>query len=121
MRASVISAIVVGTLFCCGAAHAQPLLLAPRSALTLAIDWNSLATLKTRPNPAVTGVAPAASEHDAAAVGHAEEIVKNVVIPHYVMPDGGRQPIHQVYVTPFTPYLGAYGLSINFETKALLH
>jgi hypothetical protein len=121
MRASVISAIVVGTLLCGGAARAQPLLLAPRSALTLAIDWNSLATAKSHSNPAVTGVAPAMAERDAAAVGHAEEIVRNVVIPHYVMPDGGRQPIHQVYVTPFTPYLGAYGLNITFETKALLH
>jgi hypothetical protein len=121
MRASVISAIVVGTLFCCGAAHAQPFLFAPRSALTLAIDWNSLAAAKSHPNPAVTGVAPAAGERDAAAVGHAEEIVRNVVIPRYVMPDGGRQPIHQVYLTPFTPYLGAYGLSVNIETKALFH
>jgi hypothetical protein len=121
MRANVLSAILLLTSTISGAAFAQPPSLTPRVPISLALDGNSIATTTSRhPNPVVTGVAPEAAQHDAAAVGHAEELVRNVVIPHYVMPETARQPIHELSLTPFSPYVGAYGLNLNIETR-LLH
>ncbi|HEY2745611.1 MAG TPA: hypothetical protein VGL86_13345 [Polyangia bacterium] len=121
MRASILSAVLVLASGISGAARAQPPSPAQHVSLLLALDGKSLASAAMRrSNPVVTGVAPDAAQRDAAAIGHAEEIVRNVVIPHYVVPDTVRQPIHQIYVTPFAPYYGAYGLSLNFEPRALL-
>ncbi len=121
MRANVLLAVMILASGICSVASAQPPLLSPRVALSLELDGNSLASsIGRHPNPAVTGVAPEVTQQDAAAVGHAEEMVRNVVVPHYVVPETVRQPIHQVYVTPFCPYVGAYGLNLNIETR-LLH
>jgi hypothetical protein len=137
MRSTAIAAFVLATLGVSTVAQAHVPLWAPRVSLSLALDWNSiarqaarqpkpkpLATKKPRhviPKLTVTGAAPALVQRDVAVYGRVEGWVRNVAIPHYVEPDvDRRQMFRQLYLTPYTPYMGAYGLNLTVETDAVL-
>ena len=137
MRAlSAIAAFLLASLVLTGRAEAHVPLWAPRVSLSLALDWNKLAITAiqspkpkvpprvhrhTIPKLTVTAVAPAAAHLGIAAYGRVEGLVRNVLIPHYVQPDvDHRQMFRQLYLAPFTPYLGAYGFNVTVETDAVL-
>jgi len=119
-----------------GRAEAHVPLWAPRVSLSLALDWNRLAIeaihrpkvcapararRHTIPKLTVTAAAPPRAQLVVAAYGRVEGVMRNVLIPHYVEPDvDHRQKFRELYVAPFTPYLGAYGLNLTVETDALL-
>jgi hypothetical protein len=119
-----------------GGAEAHVPLWAPRVSLSLALDWNRLAVEAIhRPKPkaptrahrhtipklTVTAAAPARAQLDVAAYGRAEGWMRNILIPHYVEPDvDHRQKFRQLYLAPYTPYLGAYGANLTVETDELL-
>ncbi len=116
------------------AAHVP--LWAPRVSLSLALDWNKVAVAALRapkPKPAprvhrhtvpkltVTAEAPRAAQLSVAAYGRVEGFMRNVLIPHYANPDvEHRHMFRQLYLAPYTPYLGAYGVNFAVETDALL-
>lgn len=131
-----IAAFLLATLVLTGRAEAHVPLCAPRVSLALALDWNKLAVdaiYAPKPKPAprahrhtipkltVTAAAPRAAQLDVAAYGRVEGAVRDVLIPHYVQPDvDHRQRFRQLYLAPYTPYLGAYGFVLTVETDALL-
>lgn len=131
-----IAAFLLASLVFTGRADAHVPLWAPRVSLSLALDWNKLAVTaihspkpKPKPRPhrhtvpklTVTAAAPAAAHVGLAAYGRVEGVMRNVLIPHYVQPDvDHRQMFRQLYLTPYTPYLGAYGLSVTIESDAIL-
>jgi hypothetical protein len=119
MRATAFAAFILIALGAGGVARANPASAVPRVSLALAIDWSMPSTSSKL---AVTSAAPTAAQHDVAAYGRFADLARQVVVPHYVEPDVTRQQMfHQVYVTPFTPYVGAYGLNLTVESDALLH
>jgi hypothetical protein len=137
MRAAfIIAAFLLATLAATSAARAHVPLWAPRVSLSLALDWNKLARdAVTRPKPkpvkkvarhliprlTVTAAAPAPNQLDVYAYGRAETFARSVLTPSYVEPNPDhRQMFRQVYLFPYTPYLGAYGLILTVETNALL-
>jgi hypothetical protein len=123
-----------------GRAHLP--LFAPRVSLSLALDWNNLARRAIRqprrevppapparhrhaiPPLGVTDGAPAPEpvQHDVAAAARAEVWVRRVTVPQYVTPfnSDARFKLRSMYLVPFIPYLGCYGLSTVFETDAVL-
>lgn len=129
-------AFLLATLALTSRADAHVPLWAPRVSLSLALDWNKVAqaaVLQPKPKPVprvarhqvpkltVTAVAPAAAQLDVAAYARAEEMARLLLVPHYVAPEVDRhQNFRQLYVTPFAPYLGAYGLALTVETNAIL-
>lgn len=119
-----------------GPADAHVPLWAPRVSLSLALDWNKLAVeaiKRPKPGPAaraprhvvpkltVTAAAPAPAHLDVAAYGRVETAMREVVIPHYINPqEGQRQLFRVVYATPYTPYLGCWGIMVTVEQNVLL-
>ncbi len=117
-------------------AQAHVPLWAPRVSLSLALDWNKVALealSQPKPKPVarvarhqvprltVTGAAPAPAQLGLAAYNRVEGTARQLLMPHYVEPDAERREMfRQVYVMPYTPYLGAYGLVLTVETNALL-
>ena len=140
MRASFFTmGFLLATVGFSGRAEAHVPLWAPRVSLSLALDWNKLAIAALRelptvkpgaparvrrhniPKLTVTAAAPARAQLDVAAYGRVEGWMRNVLIPHYVEPDlDHRQKFRQLYLAPYTPYLGAYGFNLTVETDALL-
>ncbi len=133
MRApSAIPAFLLATLGLGGVAHARVPLFGPRFSLSLALDWNQLAVAAMRgpracalrrpmPELTVTAAAPAHAPLELAAYGRVQGWMRDVLSPHYARPDADRsQRFHQLYVSPYAPYLGAYGLSLTVETNLLL-
>ena len=137
MRAlSATAAFLLATLLFTVRAEAHVPLWAPRVSLSLALDWNKLAVEaihSPRPKPparvrrhtvpklTVTAAAPPPAHIAVAAYGRVEGVMRNVLIPHYVQPDvDHRQTFRELYLSPYTPYLGAYGFVLTVETDALL-
>lgn len=137
MRASAtIAGFLLATLGFVGRADAHVPLWAPRVSLSLALDWNKLAveaiarpkapkppraTRHAVPKLTVTAAAPPAAHVAVATYGRVETWTRNILIPHYMEPDlDRRQMFRVVYVAPYTPYIGAYGLTLTVETDALL-
>jgi hypothetical protein len=139
MRASFLTvAFVLATAGLSGRAEAHVPLWAPRVSLSLALDWNKLAVeaihrektkpiapprvhRHTIPKLTVTAAAPARAQLDVAAYGRLEGFMRNVLIPHYVEPNvDRRQKFRELYLAPYTPYLGAYGVNLTVETDELL-
>ena len=103
----------------CALARARAPLLGPRASLTLALDGNQVAIRV--PRLTVTAAAPAPAELELAAYNRVESWARDVLIPHYAQPDvDHKQLFRQLYLSPYAPYLGAYGLIVTFETDALL-
>jgi hypothetical protein len=132
-----ISAFLLATLLYGGRADAHVPLWAPRVSLSLALDWNKLAVDAIRRKPTakapprarrhqvppltVTTVAPPRAERAVAAYDRAQGWMRQLLIPSYVNPDvDHRQSFRQVYVVPYTPYLGAYGVILTVEENVLL-
>jgi hypothetical protein len=138
MRAPyIIAAFLLATLTFTPSARAHVPLWAPRVSLSLALDWNKVAreaVMRPAPKPTarvkrhtvpkltVTAAAPPAYQIDVAAYGRAEGWAKHVLVPQfYVQPDPDRREMfRQVYMVPYAPYVGAYGLTVIVETNALL-
>jgi hypothetical protein len=121
-------------------AAAHVTLSGPLVSLSVALDWNNLARRAVM-NPRIPVTAPAARRHPlprldvtsapgvepppqvgTAVYGRVETWVRKVVIPQYVTPPDHerRFKLRTVYVLPFAPYVGCYGLNATFETDALL-
>ncbi len=131
-----IAAFLLATLVFTGRSEAHVPMWAPRVSLSLALDWNKLAVdalraPKPKPKPrahrhtipklTVTAAAPRPAQLDVAAYGRVEGVMRDVLIPHYVQPDvDHRQMFRELYLAPYTPYLGAYGFNLTVETDALL-
>ncbi|HXU73789.1 MAG TPA: hypothetical protein VN947_30930 [Polyangia bacterium] len=137
MRSTALAAFLLSSLGFSTVARAHVPLVAPRVSLSLALDWNSIAATALRqprhkpvaakkprhtiPRLTVTSAAPLPPQRDLAAYGRVESWVRDVAIPHYVEPDvDHRQMFRQLYVTPYSPYIGAYGLVLTIETDAVL-
>ncbi len=130
-------AFLVATAGLMARADAHVPLWAPRVSLSLALDWNKLAreaisrpravpvspvSRRRVPHLPVTGAAaPTLPPRDVQAYARTQEWMRVVLMPHYVQPEPERrQMFRALYVTPFTPYLGAYGLMLTVENNALL-
>ena len=137
MRASAsIAGFLMVTLGFVSSAHAHVPLWAPRVSLSLALDWNKLAVEAIArpkakkparvarhgvPKLTVTAAAPQPAHVAVATYGRVETWTRNILIPHYMEPDlDRRQMFRVVYLAPYTPYIGAYGLTLTIETDALL-
>jgi len=113
MRAPASAAFFLTLVGLASTAHAKlPALLAPKVSLALARDWKPITVAhRTLPSLSVTSAAtPVPAQLAVAAYGRAEGMVRSVVTPY-----------RSVSVFPFSPYPGAYGLTISVETNALLH
>ncbi|MDB4966371.1 MAG: hypothetical protein JWN44_2060 [Myxococcales bacterium] len=135
------SAFLLATLALAGPALAHVPVLAPRVSLSLALDWNNLvmralhapppppASVTTRrhviPKLSVTDGAQtrSAPQLEVQAVSRVENWARSVVSPRYDSTNADaarRTQFRTMYVTPFVPYMGCYGLNLTVETNALL-
>ena len=133
-------AFLLATLGIPATARAHVPLFAPRVSLSLALDWNNLAVraLHAPPRPtapstvhrhvvprlAVTdGAPPPARALDFEAVNRVEGWARTVMAPRYYSASprqSSRMHFRAIYLNPYTPYLGCYGLTLTVETDALL-
>jgi hypothetical protein len=138
MRAlSPIAAFLLASLGFCPLGRAEMPMLGPGVSLSLALDWNRIAaTALAHPEPAapparahrhevprltVTTAALPPAPRDVAVYGRVAGWAQSVVMPGYVAADlEHRQRFRQVYVAPYAPYFGAYGLTVTVETDAIL-
>lgn len=111
-------------------------LFTPHISLSLALDWNKLAheaiarPASTPVAPArrhqvgkltVTTAAPPSRQADTVVAARVEIWARSVLVPSYVKPEVERTVLfRQLYVTPYAPYLGAFGANFTVETDALL-
>lgn len=134
-------AFLVATLALGARAAAHVPVLAPRVSLSLAIDWNNvvLARALAQPKTATAAAtivrrhrvpklsvtsgasAPVPPALDVAAYDRVERLARAILSPRYDSPDvEHRRLLRSVYLTPYAPYLGCYGLNLSVETDALL-
>jgi hypothetical protein len=121
-----------------GRAQAHVPLFAPRVSLSLAFDWNKLArqallhpepapaTVVARPREparlAMTGPVTAAPAPVQRSVDRAQLYMRVVFVPTYISPEQMRRTrmFTAAYMTPYTPYLGCYGVMLTVQSDALL-
>ena len=125
MRATAFMAFLLTTVGATGVAQAGVPLLAPRVSLAMALRWNQVAVTSaivaraaSRKSRLVTSGSLAPVEHGTVAYSRVESMFHDA-IPHYVPRDAQNHLLRSVTVTPFAPYLGAYGLNFTVETTLL--
>ena len=117
MRAlSAIAAFLLASLGVVGRAAADMSLWTPRASLSLALDWNKV----TVGALTVTSAAQTATPLDVVAYKRVEKLVRTVAQPTYMPGPAHRRLFREVRLEPFTPYVGAYGLALDFRTDAIL-